>query len=362
MTKEEKRHSAPNASTRLLGKTYWYPDGLFSNNGNFSLISENNPSVMRYVWQACLLPTTVDEYARTLVIPTDNLPEEITTELQDIVNVFRTIIETSSVFRDETWPSLIDVVGTVYNYAIRAGGTHSGSYYYNMLDWNIDKVQTAAKDIQTKLSEFKTACAVHESKLEPIIGSVQNKLGSLDGEGGKIAETLWDNDAKKVLLEQEMRQYDKDDFLISYSGIFGAVAAVSVAAIYGNKATRLKKAAMVTLQTHFTSVKVKSIIPFARPNLTSLKDDLEGSITDLGYHIGVWQTIKTKLMRLKGLVDDLEDIIQPVLLEKVDLDNIVAAWNELAVSANDYQLKALQNDTPQSMSVETYLDELSRKE
>ncbi|KAL4861127.1 hypothetical protein BDV12DRAFT_180687 [Aspergillus spectabilis] len=387
---------------------YWYPNGLLTENGKFSLISEKNGSIMRYVWHACLLPTTVADYAQALSIPEQDLPGEVDTEVTEIVGVFAGMKSSSSVFRDKTWPSMVDVVGTVYNYSIRAGGKDAGSYYYNMLDWvrqyarelekdnpdqdtlsdlkdsivgacksqmtDIGTLQTSATDIQTKFSDFKTACATYENSLDSIITVIQNKLGTLDGKTGKIATTMADIKQKAKLLETETKEYDRDVVIAAttpsyeWLGLIGFAAAVTVAVIYGDRARRLEKAiselkkaieqeqtdlqAMVSLETHFTAVKRYT---------SGLRDELDGAITDLGKHIGLWETIKTKLTGLKGFVLKLEDNIEPVLLEKVDLENIVEQWNNLATAANSYELDAFQNETPQPMSVDTYLEKLRQK-
>ncbi|EAW13546.1 uncharacterized protein ACLA_055940 [Aspergillus clavatus NRRL 1] len=363
----------------LSDKTFWYPDGLFNDHGVFTLQSDQNASVMRYVWHGCLLPTTVEDYARTLAIPASDLPGETETELKEIVGVFVDMKQSSTVFRDVTWPSMVAIVDTVFNYASRAGGKDAGSYYFNMLDWvrqynkeslkdnpdpdtledlkesimgackkqenDIDALKLQSEKIKTALGSFKSACVEHENRLNPIIQTIQEKLGTLDGDTGKIAEEAKDIKQKKKLLDQEIKEYDKDVVIAattpSYAwlGLIGCVAAITVASIYGDKARRLEKAikelkaaiekeqgelkAMIALEAHFTSVQT---------HITGLHDEIDGAIQDLGKHEGVWESIKGRLTGLRKFVADLETDVEPTLLEKVDLENIVEQWNNLAKS------------------------------
>ena len=154
----------------------------------------------------------------------------------------------STGFRDNTWPTLVELAGKIYNYATRAGGTEKRSYYANMLDWAkqynresnkddpdedlledlLSSVQGACKkqvkeinafmqqsaDMRDALHKFDNACHEHESKLDTIITAIQTKLGTLDGNGqgkysGKIGELRKKIENNQAILEQEMKEYDK---------------------------------------------------------------------------------------------------------------------------------------------------------
>lgn len=126
---------------------------------------------------------------------------------------------TTTEFHDTTWPRIVGLSDTIYNYATTAGGKSETSYYANMLVWvgqyndelnkdkpneqvlnelkqsvltltkqqiqKIDGLQQDSNKAKGDLEAFDALCRKHQENLTSSKNTLQNLL---EGDQGEIAE------------------------------------------------------------------------------------------------------------------------------------------------------------------------------
>jgi archaellum component FlaC len=157
------------------------------------------------------------------------------------INPFpRQIKKDNLVFRDRTWPSLVDLAGKIVNYAKTAGQDIDSSYYAQLLlavkDFNvaksksppdqkamdeaketivgftseligsITKLQEASAKAKGDLATFKNQTTNHSSTLKDNRDQVKKLLGGSKGEIARLEKDI--KDLQKQ-LEDDQAEYDR---------------------------------------------------------------------------------------------------------------------------------------------------------
>lgn len=201
--------------------------------------------LLQYVWSGVLLPTDLDNFNRRIGRKGDD--HRLDEMIRDLLVTYQRIKSHCGLFKDTTYPNIINLASLIYDYSQTAGGEEDDSYYANILSAGkllyeekqkakpdqkvideqsgimkdlidaqieaIEKLRTEAQRVTTSLSDFETECKGDELELKGKIAPIDNQL---NGEGGKVKQLQDDIAAKKkqIQADEEERQQGKSTILL----------------------------------------------------------------------------------------------------------------------------------------------------
>ncbi|KAI5887936.1 uncharacterized protein SCHCODRAFT_02639284 [Schizophyllum commune H4-8] len=369
------------------------PKGLLNSDDNYMLQQADVVQLLKYVWGGVLLPSTESEYRSRLQISND-----VFTKLSDVikplVQAYAVTKEHCKVFKDTTYPGIINIASDVYNYAQNAGGSSQDSYYayifqcirkldhvtseeekarliktinelVDMQVKNIDKICTKSQAVVADLRTFHDNTRKDQSILQERSTAVHNKLkaevGSLDD-----LETKLQN--YRIELNNDMAEYEYDKTVActtpayAWLGLIGMISAAAVAGVYGDKAVKMaaridevRKLISDYEQKFEDETRVVGDLRAIDKHVDNILSLVEPAIQTVEKMVGIWQAIANDLKNLKDMVDTdirqatalVADIVEAKVLEK---------WNALKEKVDKYRQAAYVSDAD-SIS----LDDLSKQ-
>ncbi|KAI9932387.1 hypothetical protein MW887_009900 [Aspergillus wentii] len=372
------------------------PKELDNGKGGFAFAHEDMISLMRYVWEGCLLPQTPDSYATTFGFQISDLNKDVSAELDSIIGSYGEIRTTTTEFRDKTWPAVVDLAAQIRDYAGNAGGTLDSSYYKAILDWvkeycttkddskkaelkanisavvkdqlaSIDKLSTNVKSTKETLKEFDTKTQTQSAALNNHKRKVMDLLG---GSEGRIAALR-----KQIKTNQDDLQKDKNDYdydmtvmyaQISYAWIpiIGNIPGAITMGVFAGKAAammdtihKLEKTISDEQAELAADIKLDTDIHRMDASLQNLVTMIKGAITAVGKIEGAWEIIGGDLQGIHDLVKN--DGKHPLneVIARLDGNKIVEKWNGVHDYTTKYVNTAFISEV-ETKDINQYLKEL----
>ncbi|KAL1682933.1 hypothetical protein EV122DRAFT_249096 [Schizophyllum commune] len=357
------------------------PKGLVNDDGNYILQHDDIANLLKYVWSGVLLPVTESAYTQRLQL-SDDTAGKLSGVIKPLVAAYATTQANCQIFKDKTYPGIVDLSSDVYSYAQNAGGTVDDSYYVNIINWikqlskSTDKeeqeelqgainavIDQQVKDIQAlqdradaavaELQKFEDQSEKDQDALTTrsnvVKDQVTAEVGSLDELNAKLKEY-------RDELTEDLKEYEHDKLVAETSasycwlGLIGLIAAAAVASVYGDKAAKMaKRIDEVRQLIKDWETKVK--------DETRLISDLGAIGTDVGNilklikpaieviqkMIGVWTAIANDLKNLKEAVNK-DFKIANEMVAKMQATKLVNNWNDLKDSVDKYRQAAFVSD------------------
>ncbi|KAI9370332.1 hypothetical protein BJX61DRAFT_544757, partial [Aspergillus egyptiacus] len=342
------------------------PKGLDNGKGGFAFAHEDMTSLMRYVWEGCLLPQTADSYATTFGFQLSDLNKDAKAELESMIGTYGKIRTTTTEFRDKTWPAVVDLATDIRNYAAKAGGTLDTSYYKAILDWlkqyaathdddekaalkarisavvkhQLESIQGMSDNVaSTKetLATFHSTTTTQSSALNDHKKTVANLLG---GSTGRIASLREQIQKDQKDLNNDKADYDYDMTVmyaqISYAWIpiIGNIPGAITMGVFAGKAAEVMKTIHKLEKTIkdeqaelAADIKLDTDIHRMDASLQNLVTMISGALKTVGKLQSAWEIIGGDLKGIQELVETEGMELDPVLAE-LDGKNIVDRWNE----------------------------------
>ncbi|OJJ33367.1 hypothetical protein ASPWEDRAFT_70912 [Aspergillus wentii DTO 134E9] len=337
---------------------------------------------MRYVWEGCCLPTTrkeyMDRFGITELAPSSDTDKTllggISSELNNILKTYADIQDTTTTFRDKTWPSIVDLAGRVQKYAETLSDDKSASYYTNII--NLTKNYTEAKDA-TKKSVLKAEIlGLIDATIQNIntysegIPDVIKKLGNFQEDTKSQSEKIKTDHER---LKGYQKEYTHDVVVAAttptyaWVTILGLIAAVVVAAVVGHRAVEMKDTILDltnTIKSENDELKAAHTVQIditrmdtSQGNLKDLIKVTKAALNVLELLEGVWTEIKTELKGIQDLLkDDSEHEIKTIIVQ-IDVNQVFDEWGKV----RDYTKKYIEHafvSPPQIQSIVKYLKKL----
>ncbi|KAL7809882.1 hypothetical protein V8C44DRAFT_365782 [Trichoderma aethiopicum] len=410
----------------ITDETVWFPRGmLISKNSKKLILKPHDPrlrddkdqifilergqmhALCRFLWTGKLLPTDHSSYTRYLgIVDTSIISNEVWSEIDKLLNTYKSISEDCTEFKDDTWDKLTILSGIIKTYAVIAGGTGKSSYYQATLEWvgqyhdekkkpnpdqgtldelssniksAIEEEQGKIKLIQdqvakalTALATFHDNCKVYETTLQGDEKSLQELLTK---EGNNVKNLQEKIDRERADIKDAQSIIDSDHSRIQQTDYYSWVVPIGTiaAAIIANEAEaeieRMEKkireiqeameADEAKLQTAKT---LQADITSMRGQVTDLIDIIAPAIETLEALQGAWAGMNADLQTLYDLFGDSAeaDSIPPMQLEERQLETIVEAWNDLKEYAGRYIDNSFMSTEPQKQSLQDWLDDANK--
>lgn len=344
---------------------------------NFVLSEQEWYSIQQYTRDALALPTTEDEFSRSLG---DGAPQDLS-DLTQLIAAYGQVHQHAASWDGDTYPKTISLASRVYQY-----GAHTAPIYYGALNEEVQKLvvnpsDDAAKEAVTSLlnslaqsanayaTEAKAVQgAVHQFYLDTVADQVA--LTGPDGKGGlykyyqdKYGSTSAEVTALNEQIEQEnelLAKYNKEyayDCLVAettptYVWVWplGTVAAGIVAGVYGDKAVKALRNAQATqkkideLNAELAAdANLIEYLNFANSTTQRISVDIEGALPAIGKLAGAWQAMADDLNAICGIIE--QDIRQALpILMSLGIDEAILAWADVATIADAYRRNAYINE------------------
>ncbi|KAJ5592210.1 hypothetical protein N7537_009114 [Penicillium hordei] len=381
------------ATSDLITNVTGHPGGEEKKKDVFILSHPDIMNMMRYIWAGCDLPTDHDDYIRRMGID-ESVKGEVTKEVNLMVAAYSDVQKDNQNFRDNTWKGLVDLSGKIINYAKVAGGTVDSSYYVGFLqsiqDYHDTTEQKKKDDAREAIKEFTNDLIARITELQTLSVKARDDLETFKTATTKHSSTLQTNEeqVKKLLDDTEIKrlegeiktlqkELDAEHDELSYDlkvaettpayawvTIFGFIAAIAVASIYGLKIRKIKEniqdtegkikddqkkleaARIVSADAQRMSNGASALINLINPAIKTV-EELET----------VWQTIADDLKGLNDAAKDTSKEIPPgPAIEKRTLTLLVNSWNDLGGYVNQYRQEAYTSQ-PETLSLDQWVKE-----
>ncbi|KAM0186088.1 hypothetical protein ACHAPC_004788 [Botrytis cinerea] len=366
----------------------WFPKGMFVDNRTHSKFgfdagdderafifdSSDMKALNRFLGTGRLLPTTRNEYLRSLgILTSDPLSRDLTSEVDSLVVTYTKIRGDCVYFRDHTWRRIVDIAAQIRIYATMSGGTEETSYTVLMLKWIgdfhdennktnpdqaklrelregiqwvindelrvIKQLQAGAQEALTGLEGFHGQCEKHEAAMRANANSLEAQLVR---EGNDIASMQKKIDAAQAEVDEYQARIDGKNRVITDApkymwvwpvGTFIGVGLVQAARneIRGmTEAMQKIQAIMDEYETkQRTASRLELNISFVNSQVNSLTGEIRPAMRTLELLQGAWKSMVTDLETIKHLIDNDTENIPPMILARPQMQKIVNEWNEL---------------------------------
>ncbi|KAL1690570.1 hypothetical protein GGG16DRAFT_125547 [Schizophyllum commune] len=357
------------------------PKDLINDDGNYILQHDDIANLLKYVWSGVLLPVTEDAYNQRLQLSKDTA-SKLSGVIKPLIAAYDTAQKNCQKFKDQTYPSIVDLSSDVYNYAQDAGGTVDDSYYVNIINWikqlsqstdpneqaelkgaidavidkqvhEIEALQKRSNAAVAELQAFEELSQKDQSALTTRSNAVKDKLnaeyGSLDDLNNQLQRYRDD-------LTSDIAEYEHDRLVAQTSasycwiGLFGLIAAAAVAGIYSKKADEMaKKIDEVRDLIKEWQGKIKdetrviSDLGAIGSDVGSILGKIKPAIEVIQKMEGVWTAIANDLKNIKEAVEKDFKIANEIVA-RMEANKLVSKWNDLKDSVDKYRQAAYVSD------------------
>ncbi|TGO09625.1 hypothetical protein BTUL_0159g00100 [Botrytis tulipae] len=398
----------------------WFPKGMFVDNransrfgfdaGDderaFIFNSSDMKALNRFLGTGRLLPTTRNEYLRSLgILTTDPLSTDLANEVDSLVSTYTKIKSDSVYFRDHTWRRIVDMAAQIRIYATISGGTEETSYTVLMLKWIgdfhdennkpnpdqaklkelkegiqwvvneelrvIKQLQAGAEQALAGLEGFHGQCEQHESRIRVNATSLEAQLVR---EGNDIASMQKKIDAAQAELEEYQARIDGKNKVLTDApkymwvwpiGTFIGVGLVQAAKNEINGMTKAMEQVQAVMDEYEAKQKTASRlelnIRFVNGQVNNLTGEIRPAMRTLELLQGAWKSMVTDLETIKQLIDNDTENIPPMILARPQMQKIVNEWNELRDFASNYIQNSYLSESPENVSVQQYIHQLETR-
>ncbi len=334
-------------------------------------------AIQLYVHQSLALPTTIPAL-QTLAgqEATDNWDDfkKLTTAYQDIhTHVTK--------WQNETFPESVSLASDIYAYSQQAP-----TYYKPIValaqKLTIDANDAASKTKLTAILEVLKASALANSekagkvakKIQDFANeTLQDKivLSGADSKGGLLAyyhkrfgtTTGTAAELQTSLLEaqQELEAANKEySHAVTvaattpayyWATIFGFIAAVTVAGVYGDRARKAKNR-MKEAERRINELKGRiaaitrllAALSMTEASISNILEPLNAALPIIQRIQGVWGTIADDLAKLITTINTNIAQTMPIIMD-LGVDTVLAEWQRVGEAANGYRLNAYITST-----------------
>ncbi|KAF7891948.1 hypothetical protein EAF00_008250 [Botryotinia globosa] len=398
----------------------WFPKGMFVDNransrfgfdsGDderaFIFNSSDMKALNRFLGTGRLLPTTRNEYLRSLgILTTDPLSTDLANEVDSLVSTYAKIRSDSVYFRDHTWRRIVDMAAQIRIYATMSGGTEETSYTVLMLKWIgdfhdennkpnpdqaklkelregiqwvvneelrvIKQLQAGAEQALAGLEGFHGQCEQHESRIRVNATSLEAQLVR---EGNDIASMQKKIDAAQAELEEYQARIDGKNKVLTdapkYMWVWPIGTFIGVGLVQAAKnEIRGMREAMEQIQAVMdeyetkqkTASRLELNIRFVNGQVNNLTGEIRPAMRTLELLQGAWKSMVTDLETIKQLIDNDTENIPPMILARPQMQKIIHEWNELRDFASNYIQNSYLSESPENVSVQQYIHQLETR-
>ncbi|ATZ46168.1 hypothetical protein BCIN_01g08160 [Botrytis cinerea B05.10] len=378
--------------------TLLQPKGLIDDKGDYALNQTDISNLLKYIWTGALLATTKEEYLlHTGINATeyDHLKEYV----DPLLVVYTACKGHCVTFKDVTYRKVVDLSNAVYNFAGKAGGKSTGSYYANIIsntlivfgelekDYDeqdqalikksqgivdalvkaqlksITKLKDDANKVTQDLRDFETL-----AKADQLALASRNKIikDKLTGEGGDIQRLQDDIKTKTKEISDDQDEYEQDVTIAATSVTYawavpvGPIIAAVIIGVYTDRAIKMK-AKIDALRDLLTDDQdqlradrqLVADLTLIQTDLQNVINQIGPAITTIQKMIGTWDAIADDLESINEAVhDDSPDVMPDV--QDIIQESILSQWNDLKVSVDNYRKSAYISSAPEEMTLEEY--------
>ncbi|KAE8402401.1 hypothetical protein BDV37DRAFT_272869 [Aspergillus pseudonomiae] len=384
----------------LIVKVNGTPNDQPKSQDVFVLSHPKMVSLMQYVYAGALLPTTTKNYCNRMQIEETAIPSDVKEAMSNVLVTYSKINTECTGFSQKTWPDMVTLAARISDYCEEACGKGNidGAFYVQLLkligDYNDLKKSNAdkkqidqkASDVKDYVEEFKEKLkdlSDQSTKMRDALNAFKGKCSTnqqdLDSEAGKVQKMLTDKNGAITKIRDEIKKAQNDlraaqeeykhDVIVAsttpayaWCTIFGFIAAITTASIYGSKAVAMRKAierieGLIKKDEEIlkADVAIDGDLTRMKADLQTIIDLIGPAIEILGSLITVWQQMSDHLDSISNQID-LGQTIRGVALERAKLNNVVTGWKEMQAKVDTFRNTAYIQDTKKVMTIKEWID------
>lgn len=319
-------------------------------------------TVQRYVENGLKLPTSESDIRNAIKL----LPAEPFTDYERLKNAYSDVKTHCGEWKTTIFPATVQLANDIRNYSTKA------PIYYRPINQYTDqlienpnneiakkKLKQILENLSTDASnyasnascvydqiiEFVRECENDKRVLDNVATYYNDKYGVTSEEGKRLLEEL--NQATKD-LEQANKDYDDNVTVAAttatyyWATIFGFIAAITVASIYGSAATAAlnrAKEAEKKIGTLNADIQRNSRL---NTNVKNANDHMKGTVDALTAALpviqrikSVWNALSSDLTQLRTIID--QDIAQaPDFIRELGVETAIEQWQKMGRIADAY--------------------------
>jgi hypothetical protein len=351
----------------------------------FILSNPDFVAVQTYVESALSLPKTETEF-KTFLGP--GAPGDMS-DFAPLIDVYRSMFDASTKWRDETFPDTVKLASEVYDY-----GQNKAPVYYRpilplaeiltnhpddasakaKLKAILDNLQLTAKGMadRAQLSADKVKAYADVSQVDynrlvvdgggGLFNRYEKKYGETSADVKKLTEDIA---AQRLILKTANDEYDYNVVVAAttptYGWFFpiGTIAAAVVAGVYGKKATdalaaaRAAEAKINTLADKLLAdANVMNALHLSNFSISNISIRLAKALPVIQKIQGVWGGIAHDLGAIVKLIDDDIRNALPIIMD-LGVEQAIKSWDSVAKAADAYRVNAFVKIAP-SVSMEAW--------
>lgn len=333
----------------------------------FLLSSPDILAVQRYVTSGVNLPIDMDSLNKLLI---QEYPKENEKDLDNLFATYNDVKEHCTYWRDHTFPSMVGCASDIVNYnekvPIYYGELNRllpqleqhnpGDEVINKYTAIITVLSTTAKGyadhatlVKTEMTDFANKCKTDNLHLADTQRFYENMFGADSNQVTTLMKQIKDDYA---MLKKLQEDYEHDVVVAAtsptYCWVFpiGTIAAVTVASIYGSRATSEQtqiRNMMDTIQTQQGKLKMYTDIltdlNVIESGLGDIQSQLNAALPIIEKIQGAWNAISSDLDQIRKIIDEDIDKV-PAIIKDLGIEEAINAWGKLAKIADNYRSNA----------------------
>ncbi|KAJ6503734.1 hypothetical protein C8R45DRAFT_1091513 [Mycena sanguinolenta] len=402
------------------------PTGITDDQGNYVLQTRDMFNLLKFLWTGVLLCEDQASYCTRTGISSVHYTKASSsrqlykTQLDPLLDAYKGVSAqiTSAppslsaalqlkghctTFKNDTYPAIVGIADSIYNYADQAsgGGDISASYYAFIFDnirslaaattqadkdtykatikeaidamvATIGELKTSATGVTDKLKAFELECRADQAKLTTCATAVSQQLSGATGAIATLQATIKKN--QQALADDKARaEHDKlilaTSAAYAWCGPIGAIVALGVDIKFGLD-LKAMESAISQLNSDLKSENQelqddKAIVA----ELGNVKLDIQNVIDLIGpavaaidKMIGVWDAIGTAhdLGTIQTFVDNNVRKVSGVFTTLVG-NSVIHKWTDLRNAVDKYRQVAYVSDMPAVTTLDEYSKALTAK-
>lgn len=347
----------------------------------FVLDSPDQLDLQRYVLEGQKLPADND-----LLKAAYNLTDDMLEDFKDLLGAFQNIHGHCNVFYHGAYTQSVNLASDVVNFSTYAKSYLKGicqiAEAFNSGRITSDYAESAVTQLISmlieKLDEYMKRCDLVCQGIGQFLDDTRDDNVVINGSDGKSGLNkaysdkyeLNTDDIKKLQnqideaireLDQETKEYNYDVIVAATTPTYvwipfaGTIAAVVVAGVYGDKATKAYKK-MKELQNQIRTAQddlkkrmsMSAGLFCVSRQLSKLSEMIPKALSVIEGMKGNWSAIKNDLNALLSTVQT--DVTQfSMCIKELAVDAAIEQWEKIAGEADDYRKRAFITETPEEL-------------